>query len=58
MDATTALAAMGGVAAWRSLRRRGVACNALDRARRQGGVLRLAHGVYALPDADPTSSPP
>ena len=48
-----ALAAMGGVSGTSALIRAGVSRRKLEGAVLEGSVLRVARGVYTLPDADP-----
>ena len=47
------LAGLGGAAYWRDLRKAGVSWYALWLAIREGAVVRLRRGAYALQDADP-----
>jgi very-short-patch-repair endonuclease len=51
--AVTILARLGGAASWRQLREAGLGWYALWTALRDGSVLRLRRGAYALAQADP-----
>lgn len=53
MNPINALAICGGAARWTSLRDLKVPERALAAAARDGAVLRVGHGGYALPDAQP-----
>lgn len=53
MDPVRALRHCGGVASWARLRAMGVTPYGLRIAGCGGGVVRIRHGVHALPDAEP-----
>jgi hypothetical protein len=53
VDVVDALSARRGVARWPELRGDGVPARSIQRGVREGFVLQIGHGGYALPDADP-----
>jgi len=53
MEAELALAELGGLARWKALRGAGVQPRALKRAVQERAVLRVGHGIYALPGIAP-----